>query len=65
MQTDRNDSAVIVVYDGISETDRVLARFSVRNHTKLQAVTTTRNTLLVKFMAEPKAQVGSHFSFLF
>ncbi|XP_020286537.1 protein bark beetle isoform X2 [Pseudomyrmex gracilis] len=54
MRTDRNDSAVIEVYDGDRE-DRLLARVKVRNGTLPQSVTSTRENLFVKFMADPLA----------
>lgn len=54
MKTDRNDSAVIEVRDGISGADRLLASVKVRNGTLPQSVTSTRQNLFVKFIAEPR-----------
>jgi len=54
MKTDRNDSAVIEVHDGISRAERLLAAVKVRNGTLPQSVTSTRQNLFVKFTAEPR-----------
>ncbi|XP_011334038.1 protein bark beetle isoform X2 [Ooceraea biroi] len=54
MKTDRNDSAVVEVYDGISGAERLLASVKVRNGTLPQSVTSTRQNLFVKFTAEPR-----------
>ena len=54
MRTDRNDSAIIEVYDGVSVADKLLARVRVKNGTLPQSVTTTRQNLYVKFIAEPR-----------
>lgn len=54
MRTDRNDSAVVEVYDGISGAEKLLARVKVRNGTLPQSVTSTRQNLFVKFVAEPR-----------
>lgn len=54
MKTDRNDSAVVEVYDGISGADRLLASVKVRNGTLPQSVTSTQHNLFVKFIAEPR-----------
>jgi len=57
MWTDRNDSAVIEVYDGASQTERQLASVSVRNGTRPQSVVTTRNTIYIRFKAEARTQM--------
>lgn len=54
MRTDRNHSAIIEVYDGVSVADKLLARVRVKNGTLPQSVTTTRQNLYVKFIAEPR-----------
>ncbi|XP_046141163.1 protein bark beetle isoform X2 [Osmia bicornis bicornis] len=54
MKTSRNNSAFIEVYDGISETEKLLARVRVENGTLPQSVTTTRQNLYVKFIADPR-----------
>jgi len=57
MWTDRNDSAVIEVYDGTSQSERQLASVSVRNGTRPQSVVTTRNAIYIRFKAEPRTQM--------
>ncbi|XP_046838795.1 protein bark beetle [Vespa crabro] len=54
MRTDRNDSAVIEVYDGISGTENMLASVKIRNNTLPQSVTSTRQDLYIKFIAQPR-----------
>jgi hypothetical protein len=54
MWTDRNDSAVIEVFDGASPTERQLALVSVRNGTRPQSVVTTRHTIYIRFKAEAR-----------
>lgn len=54
MKTDRNNSAIIEVYDGVGTTEKMLARVRVKNGTLPQSVTTTRQNLFVKFIAEPR-----------
>lgn len=57
MKTDRNDSAVIEVYDGISTGEKLLARVKIRNGTLPQSVTTSGQNLYIKFYAEPRTSV--------
>lgn len=54
MRTDRNDSAVVEVYDGLSSSDNLLASVKVRNGTLPQSVTSTRQNLLLRFVAESR-----------
>jgi len=54
MKTDRNDSAIVEVYDGISGAERLLASVKVRNGTLPQSVTSTRQNLFMKFTAESR-----------
>lgn len=54
MKTDRNNSAMIEVYDGKGEAKRLLASLRVKNGTLPQSVTTTRQNLFIKFIAEPR-----------
>lgn len=61
MKTDRNDSAVIEVYDGISKEEKLLARVSVRNETLPQSISTSGQNLFVKFTAEPRTQMVAFF----
>ena len=57
MKTDRNDSAIIEVYDGISTSETLLARVSVRNGTLPQSITSTMQNLYIKFKADPRTQM--------
>ncbi|KAK2577430.1 hypothetical protein KPH14_003537 [Odynerus spinipes] len=54
MRTDQNDSAVIEVYDGISGAEKMLASVKIRNNTLPQSVTSTRQNLYIKFIAQPR-----------
>ncbi|XP_015436907.1 PREDICTED: protein bark beetle [Dufourea novaeangliae] len=54
MKTDRNNSAIIEVYDGTSVAEKLLARVRIKNGTLPQSVATTRQNLYVKFIAEPR-----------
>lgn len=49
MRIDRNDSAIVEVYDGM---DKLLARVKVRNGTLPQSVTSTSQNLFINFVAE-------------
>ncbi|XP_043483219.1 protein bark beetle isoform X2 [Leptopilina heterotoma] len=53
MKTNRNDSAIIEVYDGSSIGEKLLAHVNVRNGTLPQSVTTTRRNLYLKFSVQP------------
>ncbi|XP_035780255.1 protein bark beetle-like isoform X1 [Anopheles albimanus] len=57
----RNETAQISVYDGMSENDRLLATWNVRNSTRPQSVTSTREKLFIKLRADPRAAVLAHF----
>ncbi|XP_055636056.1 protein bark beetle isoform X2 [Toxorhynchites rutilus septentrionalis] len=57
----RNESSVIQIYDGMSESDRLLASWNIRNFTRPQSVTSTREKMFIKFLAEPRSQVLAHF----
>lgn len=52
-QTDRNNSAVIEVYDGSSHANRLITSFPIRNNTRPQSVISTTNQLFINFRAEP------------
>lgn len=54
MRTDRNDSAIVEVYDGVSEAAKLLARVKVRNGTLPQSVTSTGQDLFMQFTAESR-----------
>ncbi|EFN78073.1 Lysyl oxidase-like protein 4 [Harpegnathos saltator] len=55
MKTDRNDSAVIEVYDGLGTSDKLLASVKVRNGTLPQSVTSSRQNIFLRFTAEPRS----------
>jgi hypothetical protein len=57
MWTDRNDSAMIEVFDGASPSERKLASVSVRNGTRPQSVVTTREAIYIRFKAEARTQM--------
>ncbi|XP_063235879.1 protein bark beetle isoform X2 [Bacillus rossius redtenbacheri] len=53
----RNDSALIQVFDGLGPGDRLLASLRLRNGSKPQSVATTGRTVYITFRAEPRAEV--------
>ncbi|XP_055547714.1 protein bark beetle isoform X2 [Wyeomyia smithii] len=57
----RNESAVVQIYDGMLENDRLLASWNIRNSTRPQSVTSTREKMFIKFRADPHSQVLAHF----
>ncbi|XP_062547876.1 protein bark beetle isoform X1 [Armigeres subalbatus] len=57
----RNESAVIQIYDGMSENDRLLASWNIRNSTRPQTVTTTREKMHIRLRADPRSRVLAHF----
>ena len=58
MWTDRNDSAIIEVYDGPSSTEQLLASLSIRNYTRPQSIVTTSNTIFITFKAEARTEMA-------
>lgn len=57
IETNRNNSASIEVYDGTSINNRLLMAFPIRNNTRAQSVTTTRNQIYIKFRADPRTKM--------
>lgn len=57
IMTNRNDSAQIYVYDGLTADDKLLLTFSIRNHTRPQSVTSTRNRMYVRFHAATRTDI--------
>ncbi|KAG7306290.1 hypothetical protein JYU34_008890 [Plutella xylostella] len=55
--TNRNDSAEIFIYDGLTTNDKLLMSFSIRNHTRPQSVTSSRNRMYVRFHANTRADI--------
>lgn len=60
--TDRNDSAMIEVFDGESPSDVLLATVLIRNGTKPQSITTTRHKVYVRFKAPPRTQMVGYLT---
>ncbi|KAL9707408.1 hypothetical protein quinque_010926 [Culex quinquefasciatus] len=57
----RNESATIQIFDGMSENDRLLASWNIRNSTRPQSITSTREKMFIKFEAEPRSRVLAQF----
>ncbi|OWR46233.1 Neurotrypsin [Danaus plexippus plexippus] len=57
MLTNRNETGEIFVYDGLTASDKLLLRFSIRNHTRPQSVTSTRNRMYVRFRADTRTDI--------
>lgn len=55
MKTDKNNSAIVEVYDGNSVAEKLLAKVRVKNGTLPQSVSSTRQNLYIKFYAEPRS----------
>ncbi|XP_059051409.1 protein bark beetle isoform X2 [Achroia grisella] len=55
--TNRNDTGEIFVYDGLTTEDKLLLSFSIRNHTRPQSVTSTRNRMFVRFRADTRTDI--------
>lgn len=55
--TNQNDTGEMFVYDGITNEDRLLLRFDIRNHTRPQSVTSTRNRMYVRFRANTRTDI--------
>ncbi|XP_055855042.1 protein bark beetle isoform X1 [Episyrphus balteatus] len=53
----RNESATITIFDGSSPGDRVLTSWNLRNFTRHQAVTSTKDKLYIQFRAEMRTEV--------
>ncbi|XP_055710937.1 protein bark beetle [Phlebotomus papatasi] len=52
-----NETAQIEVFDGASPNDRLLGMWSVRNYTRPQSLTSTREKIYVRFRAQPRAEM--------
>jgi hypothetical protein len=53
----KNETAEILVTDGNNEYDRVLVDWTLRNYTRVQSVTSTREYIYVRFRAQPRSPV--------
>ncbi|XP_072155093.1 protein bark beetle isoform X2 [Bemisia tabaci] len=60
MTASRNNSGYISVFDGTSSSDTLLARFDVRNGTKPQSITTTRNNVYISFSPQARTHILGH-----
>ncbi|KAG5895778.1 hypothetical protein JTB14_001625 [Gonioctena quinquepunctata] len=56
--TTRNDSASIEILDGSTLNHRMVTKFSIRNNTRPQAVTSTGNQIFIKFRADPSVEMA-------
>ncbi|XP_060803589.1 protein bark beetle [Amyelois transitella] len=54
--TNRNNTGEIFVYDGNSD-GKLLLHFDIRNHTRPQSVTSTRNHMVVRFRADTRTDI--------
>jgi hypothetical protein len=54
--TNRNNTASIEVYDGSTLNHRLLTKFSIRNNTRPQSLTSTGHQISIKFRAEPRTE---------
>ncbi|XP_052754555.1 protein bark beetle isoform X2 [Galleria mellonella] len=57
IMTNRNYTGEIFVYDGLSTEDKLLLSFSIRNYTRPQSVTSTRNRMFVRFRADTRTDI--------
>lgn len=52
-----NETATIDIYDGSSSSDRLLATWAVRNFTRPQSVTSTREKIFIRFRADARSKI--------
>ncbi|XP_072938867.1 protein bark beetle isoform X2 [Epargyreus clarus] len=57
MLTNRNNTGEIFIYDGLTADDKLLLSFSIRNYTRPQSVTSTRNRMYVRFRADTRTDI--------
>ncbi|RVE49659.1 hypothetical protein evm_005716 [Chilo suppressalis] len=55
--TNQNETGEIFVHDGLTPDDRLLLSFSIKNHTRPQSVTSTRNRMYVRFRANTRTDI--------
>ncbi|XP_068632960.1 protein bark beetle isoform X2 [Battus philenor] len=55
--TNNNNTGEIFIYDGLSTDDKLLLSFGIRNHTRPQSVTSTRNRMYVRFHANTRTDI--------
>lgn len=52
-----NETAELQIYDGQSSNDRLLSSWLLRNNTRPQSITSTRNQIFIRFRADPRSEV--------
>ncbi|XP_063702920.1 protein bark beetle isoform X2 [Culicoides brevitarsis] len=57
----RNESAWIEVFDGPTVNDRLLGKWYVRNDTRPQSLSSTREKLLVRFHGDARSEIHAYF----
>ncbi|XP_013178489.1 PREDICTED: uncharacterized protein LOC106125730 isoform X1 [Papilio xuthus] len=55
--TNTNNTGEIYIYDGLTTDDKLLLSFGIRNHTRPQSVTSTRNRMYVRFHANTRTDI--------
>lgn len=54
---EHNETGSIDIFDGSSASDRMLASWPIRNFTRPQSVTSTREKIFIRFRANPRAKI--------
>lgn len=57
---ERNETANIDVYDGLSANDRLLGSWLIRNATRPQSLTSTRDKMFIRIRANPRSPIIAH-----
>lgn len=60
---ERNETAYIDIFDGSSASDRLLASWAIRNFTRPQSVTSTREKIFVRFRADSRSKILGYLKF--
>ncbi|KAG6445644.1 protein bark beetle isoform X2 [Manduca sexta] len=55
--TNQNNTGEMYIYDGSTSNDRLLLAFNIRNFTRPQSVTSTRNRMYVRFRANTRTDI--------
>ncbi|CAD7079360.1 unnamed protein product [Hermetia illucens] len=53
----QNETAQIDVYDGTSVNDRLLKSWMIRNSTRVQSISSTKEKIFIRFKANPRAEM--------
>lgn len=59
--TNQNDTGEIFIYDGLTTDDKLLIAFGIRNHTRPQSITSTKNRMYVRFHANTRTDITGFF----